>query len=339
MSTHTRIPLLYHPTNVAILDDEPAFIDYMRQAISHDVPYVTETRPELLLQYLATHTYESDALSSLITRQSFDPGRGNFDPNDASEYFQVNYLYLKDLFSHAEHFKKITVIFVDETLRNPISGLEFCRRVREAGWKVKLVLLTGKFDIKGAIEALNTGVIDAYLNKGDVDTLDKDINQLIQQFSWENFSEIGESLSGFLSHLIKPISDEQFKKVFDEVCRKEKTVEFCIFNSTCSFLLADNYGVVKQLFVRDDAAFKDMYELAKDSEAPYDVLQALRGRQQFPFTKKEWGHLNLKGDAWEAVMVPMDKVPGREWYYTVVERPDLDVFSFKKYFDEVWPTP
>lgn len=337
MSMRTRIPLLYHPTNVAILDDEPAFIDYMRQVISHDVPYVTETRPERLLDYLVTHTYESNALSSLITKQSL--GQEDFDRNDTSEYFKVDYSRLLDSLHHPDHFKMITVIFVDEVLRNPISGLDFCRQVREAGWKVKLVLLTGKAGIQEAIEALNTGIIDAYLNKGDVDTLEKNINQLIQHYSWEVFTDIGERLNGFLSHLMKPLEDEQFKKVFDEVCHKEKTVQFCILNSSCSFLLADKQGAVKQLLVCDDAAFKDRYDLAQDSKAPYEVLQALRGRQEFPFTKMVWGHLNLKGDAWENIMVSVDKVPGREWYYAVIDRPDIDIFSFKKYFDEVWPQP
>ena len=337
MLNYTRIPLLYHPTNVAILDDEPEFLDFMRQTVSHEIPYVTETDPKKLLHYLSSHSYQPDTLSSLITKQHFDTE--NIDLNGTSEYFQVDYQQLQGELDKPNRFKKILVIFVDQVLKSKQSGLDFCRQVRETGLKIKLVLLTGQALVEEAIQALNDGLIDAYLNKGNVDTLEKNINHLIKQYMWEAFMEIGQSLSGFLSHLMKPLSDEQFIKVFDQVRQSQGTVEFYSLNTSCSFLLVNAVGAVKQFLACDEDAFKDIYDLAQDSKAPYDVLQAIRGRQQFPFTKTERGRLNLKGDAWENVMVSMDKVPGREWYYAVVERPDLKPFSFKRYFDEIWPQP
>ena len=82
-----------------------------------------------------------------------------------------------------------------------------------------------------------------------------------------------------------------------------------------------------------------IYDLANDSHAPNDVLQTLRDKQGFPFTRFDNVYPMLKGDAWSDAMVHLDKIPGREIFHTLLDIGMLDIFSFKKYINEVWPQP
>ena len=91
--------------------------------------------------------------------------------------------------------------------------------------------------------------------------------------------------------------------------------------------------------VRTPSDFDTIYDLAKDSYAPNSVLQTLRDKQGFPFTRFDSLYPMLKGDAWEEAMVHLDKVPGREIFYTVQDVDSLEAFSFKRYVNEVWPQP
>ena len=91
--------------------------------------------------------------------------------------------------------------------------------------------------------------------------------------------------------------------------------------------------------VRSLSDFETTYEMAKDSDAPYAVLQSLRDKQNYPFTRLSNPYPVVDGDAWEEIMVPVDKVPGREIFYAVLDVPEINVYSFEKYMGNIWPQP
>ncbi|OGO93857.1 MAG: hypothetical protein A3F41_01460 [Coxiella sp. RIFCSPHIGHO2_12_FULL_44_14] len=333
MSIRAHIPLLYHPTNVVILDDDPSFINVVRQAIDHSTPYLSSSDPHRILNYLHTHTYQQDTLSSLLVHPSFE----SIEKAETVETFDVDFSKLRKHLNQPDHYKKVVVALVDQSMER-LDGLEFCRTVREDGLLVKLILFTGKAGTAKAVKAFNEGIIDAYLSKQDAHWTEK-INELIAHYSWQQFLDLAHSLGGFISHVMKPLYDEQFSEIFEHVRHREHVDEFYVLDSGCSFLLLRNSGAAKQLLVRNEADYEDVYEFAKNSKAPYDVLQALRNRQQFPYTPQPMGYTKLQEDAWDEVMIAVDKIPGRELYYTIIDRPDVTPFSFNKYFKEVWPKP
>lgn len=135
------------------------------------------------------------------------------------------------------------------------------------------------------------------------------------------------------------MQDENFKEIFKKILSDYQVCEFYIVDSSCSYLLTDKEGHTKFLMVRSISDFETIYELAKDSEAPYDVLQSIRDKQSYPFTRLEDPLPMLKGDAWEEAVVHLDKVPGRDIFYTVLDITSLETFPFKRYVNEIWPTP
>src|SRR3990167_2876441 len=327
-NTRLLIPLIYHPTNVIVLDDKPELLNTVRQMIDHNIPYITETKPDRVLHYLRSHTYHQNTLSQLIVQRDFGIG----DKPTAAEPFKINFSHLLQFLDTAELYKKVVVAFIHRqmALRD---GLELCREIRKEGLLTVLVLFTGETTSEEVVDAFNKGEIDAYLPKKHL-TPEK-INQCISEGMWKFFINLSTTLAGLISHELNPLYDEQFFELFEKIRRDHRSEEFYLLDSSCSFLLLDIYGKAKQLFVRNEIDFEDCYEIAKNSEAPYDVLQALRGRQKFPYTRDSMGYIKLQGDCWEDVMVPMTQVAGRELYYSVVDRSGVDVFSFKKYFNEV----
>ena len=325
---------MYHPTNVVFLDDDPVFLNSMRTGIIRtNIPFITESNPEKILKYLQSHTYKPDDLSRLITKQNFEI----LNSEEVVDTFDINFASFISQLELPHRFKKITVVFVDQAMPQ-MAGLDFCRRIREERIPVKLILLTGKLGVSEAVQAFNDGIIDAYLPKEHRDLTQK-VREHISKYSFEEFIELGNNLIGFVSHMVSPLYDEKFSDIFEQVRTRHKICEFYLLNFTCSFIMSDEDGKVKMLFVRNENDFKDLYELAKNSQASYEVLESIRSRQQFAFTKSNKGYLRLEDEMWENFMHPVDKVPGRDLYYSLVDRVDMKIFSFKQYFREVWPSP
>lgn len=334
MMSYSHIPVLYHPTNVILLDDDPTFLNDISLLLPNDIPYVLNDDPHKIISYLKMHTYESDALSALVTEQIYD----RIDSNDSREAFAIDFSRLQETLNLPIRFKKSTVGMIDRFMKK-MDGIDFCEAIQEDELLIKCILFTGKTSTDEAVALFNQKIIDGFLVKEGDDILAEKISTTINEHAWQQFVDLGNTLGGSLSHLLKPLIDEQFITIFDRIRRHYEIVEFYLLDSSCSFLLIDAKGYARQLFVRNDQDFKDCYDIAKDTQAPYDTLQTLRSYQMFPYTKNTMGYARLQGDAWDEVMVAMEEIPGRELYFTVIDRPDIEVYPFEKYLHEEWPNP
>src|SRR3990167_1421568 len=324
MPVYSSIPIMYHPTNIVLLDDELKFLNDLSLVISPDIPYVLTDKPEEAADYLRSHAYSPNALSALLTEQIYEGKPGG------KETFSIEYSQLLKILNSPDRFKKSVVAAIDRHMKL-MDGLDFCFEIREKKVLVKLILFTARTGLDEVVAAFNKKTIDAYLMKeGKPAELVKKLTELYEEYSRQQFIELGKALTGLLSHVLKPLSDEQFINVFVAICKRYKAVEFYLLDSSCSFLIIDRMGKAWQFFVRKDADFKDCYEIATNNKAPYEVLQAIRGRQMFPYTEKDMGYSHYEGDAWEDIMVNMEKVPGRELYYAVIERPDIKLYAYDK---------
>ncbi|OGO93814.1 MAG: hypothetical protein A3F10_03090 [Coxiella sp. RIFCSPHIGHO2_12_FULL_42_15] len=333
MSSRLLIPVIYHPTNVIVLDDKAPFLNIVRQMIDRHIPYITETNPKRVLNYLRSHTYRRDSMTQLLLRRNYDAAH---DPSDNAESFYLDFSRVLALLQSPDFYKKVVIVFIDRQM--PLKdGLELCREIRKEGLMTILVLFTGETTSDEVVDAFNKGDIDFYLPKQNLDR--NKINTCITEGIWKFFIRISETLTGLMFHELMPLYDEQFFEVFDNIRQKYHVNAFYLLDLSCSFLLVNAKGEAKKLFVRNEDDFKDCYDIAKDSKAPDEVLQALRNRQQFPYTKGNMGYAKLVGDQWDDFLISMNKVPGRELYYAVIDRPDVEIFSFQKYFEEVWPQP
>jgi len=326
------LPIFYHPTNVMSVDDDRDLLNTLSAGIDSSFPYVLKDSPLKALDYLRTHTYNLRDLSKLLS-ESHD----TLPAGDSVETLGIHFPALRSGLDLPERFKKITVVLVDQMMPE-MTGLEFCQKVRELNLPVKLLLLTGVAGNVDAVNAFNHGIINAFISKGESQLM-KTINDKIKQLAWEQFQEIGNGLLGVLSHQSDVLQDAHFKALFEEIRLQHQVSEFYLLDTTCSYLLIDNDGKAKLLMVRSLSDFETTYEMAKDSDAPYAVLQSLRDKQNYPFTRLSNPYPVVDGDAWEEIMVPIDKVPGRDIFYALIDISQKDIFYFDKYMGEIWPQP
>ncbi len=326
------IPIFYHPTNVLFLDDDRSFLTSLSLKLAKTTPFVLESEPNKAYHHITTHMYSIDSLSKLITKQNFS----SINKLNTVETFDIDFSILQSQLDTPDRYKKIVAVFVDKSMPDT-DGLAWCQKIREAGLPVKLILFTGIAGTQEAVNAFNQKLIDAYLPKGS-EAIAK-IDDFIEQYTWQQFLDLSHYISGLLSHVLKPLYDEQFLNVFQTIRKKHDINEFYLINSSCSFLMLTPEGSVKILLMHSKEDFEEIYDIAKDSKAPHSVLEAIRERQMFPCEHPQKLSTKLQGDMWEDIMKPVDKVPGREWYYTVIDHSIRDIVPFNIYRDEIWPIP
>ena len=326
------LPLIFHPTNYIFVDDDTSLLDAVAMNMDTNIPYVLEHQGPEALDYILAHTYPKTATSSIITENE-----DFFSYDSTKESFNVDFgELLKDL-DKPDRFKKIVVAVIDRVMPD-IDGLELCRKLRKTDGCIKLLLLTGNTQSSEAVEAFNDGIIDRFMTKDQTATSDK-LMLAVKELAYEAFQELSAELCSILHKNTAILSNERFQQEFNKVVNEKAIVEYYLVDSRGSYFMADRLGKTYMFLVRTEEDFQEFFEMASNSGAPKHVLQAIRDRQQMPYTGMNKSHLKLEGDVWEECMVPARKVPGQEIFYAMIETPDKTVFSLRDYLGQVWPQP
>jgi len=199
MPLYSHIPLLYHPTNVVLLDDDPKFLNDISLLLPNDMPYILNDDPQKTIHYLRKNTYESDILSALVTEQIYDRSDGDA----AGDAFVINFSRLQETLNLPLRFKKSTVGMIDRFMQC-MDGIDFCRAIQKDELLIKRILFTGKTNTNEAVKLFNQKIIDGFLLKEGDDILAKNIATIIKEHSWQQFVDLGKSLGGLLSHILPP---------------------------------------------------------------------------------------------------------------------------------------
>ncbi len=162
-----------------------------------------------------------------------------------------------------------------------MNGVEFCEAVREL--PCKKILFTGAADEKIAVNAFNRGLIDRYIKKSDddaLDTLELEIHALQKAF----FAEQSETLRDvLLLHDYHFLDDPALAAVVQELIRQHGFVEHYIFPNPSGILFFDRDGNARLMIIETAKSLQAQYEIARDSDAPASLLEALQERRVIPF--------------------------------------------------------
>ena len=137
MTSTRNLPLFYHPTNVMAIDDDRSLLNALSAGINQMFPYVLKNSPIKALDYLQTHVYDLRSLSESIS-ESYETLAGS----ETVETIGIHFSTLRERLDNPDRYKKIVVIITDQMMPE-MKGLEFCKKMREMNYPVKLILLTG----------------------------------------------------------------------------------------------------------------------------------------------------------------------------------------------------
>ncbi len=328
---NTSLPLLYHPTSVLFLDDDPKLLKSLALKLNPALPFVLYKDPESALEHLKKSYFDDNDIAKDLIDQNED---SYSDPENASSHVcNINFAALYGNLASDHRFKKIRLVVVDRHIPK-MDGLKFCQLVKEEyKLPVKLILLTGATTLSEATDAFNQGKIDGFVEKSSQPEMFDKLQELIDRLVWQQFEKTSQRLMGILSSQFPQIGQAAFAQAFEQIRKDQGIVEFYLRDSSVSFIMLNKMGHAKILIVRQEEDFKEAYALAQDIGASQSILDSLEKRSHFPFKTTQKNYFLLKDDEWEACMVDMQRIPNSNLFYHIADLPHWDISNFKQFVD------
>ena len=301
------LPVYSHPTMTVLIDDSDSFLKSLSFQLDPMLASQTFHDTRSALDWLTRGTREdSNALRINFDTQNLPPDHFNV-AIDVERIYRISGQPLR--------FATPSVLVVDYSMPQ-MNGIEFCEAVRHL--PCKKILFTGAADEKIAVNAYNRGLIDRYIKKSDDDALDLlelEIASLQQAF----FAERSETLRDLLVlHNYQFLQDPVLAAVVRELRRNHGFVEHYIFPNPSGILFFDQHGKATLMIVETARGLQAQYEVARDSDAPASLQNALLERRVLPFFSDLDGdgmYTGAIGENWYRYCAAPQICEGAETYF------------------------
>jgi CheY-like chemotaxis protein len=302
-----QFPIYQHPTLTFLIDDSPIFLKSL--SFQLDPKIVSRTfrdAEEALASLLRLHQQDANNLSLRV----------NYDEQVLSQDRCTIAVDIDQLYRQARNphrFSTPSVLVIDYAMPQ-MNGLQFCQAVQHL--PCKKIMFTGEGDEKVAVDAFNRGLIDRFLKKGDDDALDRlesEILDLQQQF----FSGQSESLRQLLVlHSFSFLSDAAVARLVSSLSARYGFVEHYLFPNPSGILFLDKNGRATLLVMETESSLISHFEVARDNNAPPELLASLVQCQVVPFFFDHDGwYAPGIGNDWLSYCLPAQTCRGRQTYY------------------------
>ena len=301
------LPVYTHPTLTVLIDDSNSFLKSLAFQLDPALARKTFHDTGMALQWLRHSTRRGEApLHVNFDTQNLPPDQYNV-ALDLDRIWRIS--------GQAQRFATPSVLVVDYSMPQ-MNGLEFCQAVRDL--PCKKILFTGAADEKVAVTAFNRGLIDRYIKKSDDDALDlleHEIISLQREFFLQQSDTVRDLL---LLHDYHFLQDEAMAAVVLELCRRHGFVEYSIFPNPGGILFFTREGQARLMIIETEDSLHTQYEMARDSNAPESLLQALLEKRVILYFCDADGdgmYSERIGENWFRYCAAPTVCAGRETYY------------------------
>lgn len=301
----------YHPTTIAYVDDDGELLQILPPSVGA-LPYRTYTDPMYLLSAIDAGELATDVDLHCWNRYTGKIG----DPDTETVLGLDTWMIFMRLFN-PHRFKLLGVVVVDYRMPG-MSGLTLCRRL--AHLPCKKLLLTGQGDLPTAVQALNDGLIDMYMEKSQPD-LTLRLARAVARLQRRFFAEVSRMVLDFLrleDHALW--GNDTLCRLFAQHCGDRGVVEHYAVSDPHGFLMVDAAGGGSLWLVFKEPEIDARCQSARQLGAPPEVLAQMEGRQGVMFIGDELGRTVLAPETWRRACVPLARLPGpSRLYYAVVD--------------------
>jgi len=307
---------IYFPTKVAIVDDDPDYLQQVSLLVNDDVICDLFTSPSEALKVVQDYDENNDRFTRHYTQQ----WRENLDDTDLGVAANNPHQFIND----DRRFDLFSVMVIDYAMPE-MSGLDLCKQLSNP-W-IKKILVTGKADLDVAVQAFNQGLIDQFIRKdeGDVDIL---LNSAIDKLSHQYFTDRCAPNNEVLFREAPYLFENSFVRWFTHLCHDHGIVEYYLKGDLLNsvFLLVTRTGKIKLLFLQTPEQSKAQYEIALDNEKiPAELLDAIYTRDVIPCLFGRGVFDSGFKDIWYHYAFPAKKFNG--YVYAMVDANDLPEFK------------
>lgn len=328
--TH-HLPAFRYPTTTVIIDDNPDFLANIGLQLD----------PQLALRRFVSPYDGLVAINGAAGASATEPAGRFFTPykqrDDLNAGEHVIALGLESIHREVlnrDRFRRISVAVVDYAMPE-IDGLEFCAGIKDP--KVGKILLTGKADERVAVKAFNDGLINRFIRKQDPDA--------IQQLA----TAIAELQRDYFAHLQQMVSDAlavgtygflrnpDLVSAVERIQRDHRIVEHYLVGKPLGLLMLDASGNAWRLVVMDQEALRSQAEIARDLQAPEELVRQLESGRVVPYFWRSGGEYSPLDQDWQASLYPAE-VCGDLRFALVPNPPGINLngmMPYGRYLDEL----
>lgn len=288
------IPLCFYPMRKILLDDDCSYSQSILLKV-HSKNFTAYNSPKEALNYLI-HEYKPN-----LVRSDFLAKEQLLIDSSTQHSMNIDIGKLQAMLQQTHH--DINVILVDYHMPE-MSGINFLKEIRHL--PIKKALITGENDYKIAVDAFNSGLVDAYLRKDDPDFPSK-IHNIISELEWKYFSDLSSLISD-LPHF-DFLRNVHFITMFKKLLQEENITSFCLTNTKGDFSLTNKANEKFHLSVISKSRLQNLLTAAEDDGASDDVTEKLRTGKAIPFfgTKEYW---EIPANEWDKFLYPAIQISG-----------------------------
>lgn len=296
------IPICFFATNKIILDDDKSFTDSMLLKL-HGENLVAYNSPCEALNYILNHKTHLE---------KSDMFKNNVLPADSRTQHNINIDILKiSQLSLLPFLNDISVLLIDYHMPE-ICGTDFLQQISHL--PIKKVLITGEHDYKIAIDAFNSGLIDAYLRKDDPDFTIL-IQKMVSELEWKFFTDFSKPIHDIPD--FHYLHSQNLFKEFQQYIQKNNIVSFYLADTQGTFITSNNKGKQSNLLIRNSIQLEELSRLAEEDGASKNTVKQLRNKTVIPFFKNE-AYWKIPASEWSDFLYPASKIPDADLYWSVV---------------------
>ncbi len=324
---------IFFPTKVAIIDDDPYYLDQISLLINEDVVCDLFTSPFQALSVMQNYEKKNDRFSMQCSHQ-WESGLSIMSHRGGNINNPHQFIY------DDQRFDRFSVMVVDYAMPE-MSGVELCKKLQDP-W-VKKILITGKADLEVAIQAFNQGIIDQFIRKEE-DDVDLRLNAAINKLSHQYFTEICTPKNEVLFQDAPYLLKKSFIAWFTGLCKTYNIVEYYLKGGflISEFLLVNREGELKLLFIQTPEHAKVQYEIALGNElAPRELVDAIYARKIIPYFNGQCVYDIRFKDNWRQHVYEAKQF--NEYTYALLDINNLPAFeskyvgySYNQFFNEFY---
>lgn len=302
-----HLPVYSHPTLTVLVDDSDSFLRSLSFQLDPMLASQTFHDTTTALQWLR----QGPPSGCVPLHVNFD--MHNLPADQCNVALDLERIYR--IGEQRQRFATPSVLVVDYSMPQ-MNGLEFCAAVEHL--PCKKILFTGAADEKIAVSAFNRGLIDRYIKKSDdhaLDILELEIAALQRDY----FDTQSETLRELvLLHNYNFLGDPALARLVRELSARMGFVEHYIFPNPTGILFLDKHGKASLMMIETEQGMYAQYEIARDSDAPPSLMDALLERRVLPFFSDPDGdgmYSRRVGENWHRYCAAPQICQGRETYY------------------------
>ncbi len=303
------LPLVFFPSTVVWVDDDPLLLEMGKRCLSKDYRIESFTSPRACLNAME-HRVSVFQRYPLL---SSDTEHDNYY-SAAHAPFDLNIADLMLLAQEPNRHSEVSVCIVDYQM-NEMDGLAFCHQLTLPS---KRILLTGRASEKNIIDAFNQGAISKFIEKNDM-SLAETIHDQVKQLSLAFFcQQTYPALCALEAEKKFAVSDPAFIDYFLTWVAKNAIAEYYLSDKYGSFVTYTKSGKKCYFVVHTDASLNDFIEINEQEPDVQGFIEEVRARRRIPFFGTKQESWQIPATQWEPYFYPATALIGREKYYIAV---------------------